>query len=60
VNLKTRQRNPTQSEQQKEKRRKKNEGSLRDIWKDNIKQTNICIMGVPGEEERVKRAKKFI
>jgi len=51
VNLKTRQRNPTQSEQQKEKRRKKNEGSLRDIWKDNIKQTNICIMGVPERDK---------
>lgn len=25
---------------------KKNEDSLRDIWKNNIKQTNICIMGV--------------
>ena len=28
---------------------KRNEDSLRDIW-DNITCTNICIIGVPGEE----------
>ena len=35
-----------------EKRKKKNnEDSLRDLW-DNIKCTNICIIGVPEGEER--------
>lgn len=36
-----------QSEEQKEKRMKQN---LRHLW-DTIKWTNICIMGVPGEQE---------
>lgn len=44
--MKTRQRNSTLSEQQKEK----SEDNLRDIWKNSIKQTNICIMGVLGGE----------
>ena len=34
-----------------EKRMKRNEDSLRDLW-DNIKHTDICIMGVPEGEER--------
>ena len=38
-------------EQNKEKRMKRNEDSLRDIW-DNIKSNNICIIGVPEGEER--------
>ena len=40
-------------EQNKEKRMKRNEDSLRDLW-DNIKCTNICIVGVPegGEKEK--------
>ena len=43
----------TAMEQNKEKRMKRNEDSLRDLW-DNIKHTNIHIIGVPGEErERV-------
>jgi len=29
---------------------KRNEDSLRDIW-NNIKHTNICIIGVPEEEK---------
>ena len=29
---------------------KRNEDSLRDLW-DNIKHTNICIIGVPEEEK---------
>jgi len=39
--------------QNTEKRMKRNEDSLRDLW-DNIKCTNICITGVPegGERER--------
>ena len=36
------------TEQKKEKRTKRNEDSLRDLW-DNIKHMNICIIGVPEE-----------
>ena len=35
----------TAAKQNKEKRMKRNEDSLRDFW-DNIKYTNICIIGV--------------
>ena len=41
----------TAAEQNKEKRKKRNEDSLRDLW-DNIKCTNIRIIGVPEGEER--------
>ena len=41
----------TAAEQNKEKRMKRNEDSLRGRW-DNIKHNNICIIGVPEEEER--------
>ena len=41
----------TAMEQNKEKRMKKNEDSLRDLW-DNIKHTNIRIIGVPEGAER--------
>ena len=37
---------------------KRNEDSLRDLW-DNIKHTNICIIRVPGGEEREKEPKKI-
>ena len=40
-----------------EKRMKRNEDSLRDPW-DNIKYTNIHIIGVPEGEEREKRPEK--
>lgn len=42
-----------QSEEQKGKRVKKNEQSIKDLW-DSIKHTSICVMGVPEEEERQK------
>ena len=35
----------TAMEQNKEKRMKRNEDSLRDLW-DNIKHANVCIIGV--------------
>ena len=37
---------------------KRNAGSLRDLW-DNIKHTNIRIIGVPEEEEKKKRNEKI-
>ena len=40
----------TSEEQNKVKRIKRTEGSLRDLW-DNIKHTNIQIIGVQKEEE---------
>ena len=43
----------TATEQNKEKRMKRNEDSLRDLW-DNIKHTNIRIIGVPEGEEGEK------
>ena len=45
-------------EQKKEKRMKRNEDSLRDLW-DNIKHNNIRIIGVPEGEEREKEPKKI-
>ena len=36
----------------------KNESSLRDLW-DNIKHTNICIIGVPGEEREKRLENMF-
>ena len=48
----------TAAEQTKEKRMKRNEDSLRDIW-DNIKCTNNCIIGFPEGEEREKGLEKI-
>ena len=48
----------TSEEQNKVKRMKRTEGSLRDLW-DNIKVTNIWIIGVPGEEEKKKGYEKI-
>ena len=47
----------TSEEQNKIKIMKRNEDSLRDLW-DNIKHTNIWIIGIP-EEEKKKRYEKF-
>ena len=41
----------TTTEQNKEKTMKRNEDSLRDLW-DNIKWTNIHLIGVPEGEEK--------
>ena len=46
-------------EQNKEKRMKRIEDSLRDVW-DNIKHTNIQIIGVPGAEEKKKGMRKYL
>ena len=48
----------TATEQNIEKRMKRNEDSLRDLW-DNIKCTNIHIRGVPEGEEREKGSEKI-
>ena len=48
----------TTAEQNKEKRMKRIEDSLRDIW-DNFKRTNIRIIGVPEEEEKKKGTEKI-
>ena len=48
----------TTAEQNKEKRMKRTEDSLRDLG-DNIKCTNIQIIGVPEEEETKKGPEKI-
>ena len=48
----------TTAEQNKEKRMNRIEDSLRDLW-DNIKCTNIQIIGVP-EEEKKKGTEKIL
>ena len=48
----------TSEEQNKAKRMKRTEDSLRDLW-DNIKFTNIQIIGVPEEEEKKEGYEKF-
>ena len=48
----------TAMEQNKEKRMKRNEDSLRDLW-DNIKRNNIHIIRVPEGEERGKGPEKI-
>ena len=48
----------TAREQNKEKRLKRIEDSLRALW-DNIKLTNIRITGVPEKEEKKKRPEKI-
>ena len=46
------------TEQNKNKRMKRIEDSLRDLW-DNIKHANIRIIGVPEEEEKKKGTEKI-
>ena len=48
----------TTAERNKEKRMKRTEDSLRDLW-DNIKHTNNRIIGVPEGGEREKGPKKI-
>ena len=48
----------TNVEQNKEKRMKRIEDSLRDPW-DNIKHNNIWIIGVPEEDKKKKGSEKM-
>ena len=49
----------TSKEQDKVKRMKRTEDSLRDLW-DNTKRTNIQIIGIPEEEEKKKEYEKIL
>ena len=48
----------TAAEQNKEKRMKRNEDNLRDLW-ENIKRNNIRIIGFPEGEEKEKGSEKI-
>ena len=48
-----------ESERKKEKRIKRNEDNLRDLW-DNVKRPNIRVIGVPGEEDKKKDHEKIL
>ena len=48
-----------ESERKKEKRIKRNEDNLRDLW-DNVKYPNIQIIGVPEEEDKKKGQEKIL
>ena len=47
------------TKQNKERRMKRNEDRLRDLW-DNIIHTNICIIGVPEEKLKRKDLRKYL
>ena len=49
----------TTAEQNKEKRMKRIEDSLRDLW-DNIKRTNIRTIGDLEEEEKGRGLRKYL
>ena len=48
-----------ETESKKEKRIKRNENNLRDLW-DNVKYPNIRIIGVPEEEDKKKGHEKTL
>ena len=47
-----------EEERKKEKRIKRNEDNLRDLW-GNVKCPSILIIGVPGEEDKKKDHEKI-
>ena len=49
----------SESERKKEKQIKRNEDNLRDL-QDNIKGSNIRIIGVPEEEDKRKTMRKYL
>ena len=48
-----------EAERKKEKRIKRNEDNLRDVW-DNVQHLNIRIIGVPEEEDKKKDHEKIL
>ena len=48
-----------EEERKKEKRIKRNEDNIRDLW-DNVKQPNIQSIGVPEEEDKKKGHEKIL
>ena len=48
-----------EEERKKEKRIKRNEDNIRDLW-DNVKHPNIQITGVPEEEDENKGHEKIL
>ena len=48
-----------EAERKKEKRIKRNEDNLRDLW-ENVKRPNIQIIGVPEEEDKKKGREKLL
>ena len=48
-----------ETERKKEKRIKRNEDNLRDLW-DNVKRSNIQIIGVLEEEDKKKDHEKIL
>ena len=48
-----------EAEREKEKRIKRNEDNLRDLW-DNVKCPHIQIIGVPEEEDKKKGHEKIL
>ena len=48
-----------EAERKKERRIKRNEDNLRDLW-DNVKRPNIQIIRVPEEEEKKKDHEKIL
>ena len=48
-----------EAERKKEKRIKRNEDNLGDLW-DNVKRPNIQIIGVPEEEDKKKDHEKIL
>ena len=48
-----------EAERKKEKRIKRNEGNLRDLW-DNVKHPNIQIIGIPEDEDKKKGHEKIL
>ena len=48
-----------ETDRKKEKRNKRNEDNLRDLW-DNVKRSNIWIIGIPEEEDKTKGLEKTL
>ena len=48
-----------EAERKKERRIKRNEENLRDLW-DNVKHPNVRIIGIPEEEDKKKGHEKIL